>query len=104
MSLPSYDVIFFLTLPYPLNFEILYFWTDLAEIWLRGQVLGVGSESEVIFYIRGQYQADIGHFLQFCLRKSEKHSLIMGLPCNPIKITDKQNLYFWMLHTYALIF
>ena len=40
--------------------------------------LDADSESEVIFYIRGQYQADIGH-LQFCLQKSDKHSLIIGL-------------------------
>ena len=77
-SLPSYAVIFCLRLPYPLNFEILYFWTDLAEIWLGEQILGADSESEAIFYIKGQYQADIGHFLQFCLRKSDKHSLTIG--------------------------
>ena len=33
--------------------------------FLGGQILGVDSEYEVIFYIRGQYQADIGHFMQF---------------------------------------
>ena len=79
-SLQSYDVIFSLKLLYPLKyFEILYFWTDLAEIWLRGQILRVDSESEVIFYITGQYQADIGHFLQFCLQKSDKHPLMIRL-------------------------
>ena len=67
------------------NFEILYFVTDLAKIWLRGQILGADSESEVIFYIRGQYQADVGHFLQFCLRKSDKHSLIIGLRWQQLK-------------------
>ena len=49
-SLPSYEVIFCLRLPYPLtDFELLYFRTDLAEIWLRGQIVGADSESEVIF-------------------------------------------------------
>ena len=52
---------------------------DLAEIWLRGQILRTDSESEVIFYIRGQYQAKMGHFLQFFLQKSDKHSLIIRL-------------------------
>ena len=49
--------------------KFLYFWTNLAEIWLREQILGADFESEVIFYIRSQYQIDIGHFLQFCLQK-----------------------------------
>ena len=61
------------------NFEILYFWTDLADIWLRGRILGDDSEPEMIFHIRGQYQAYIGHFLQFCLQKSDRHSLTIGL-------------------------
>ena len=52
------------------NFEILYLWTDSAEIWLRGQILGADSESEVIFTLEVRYQADIGHFLQFCLGKA----------------------------------
>ena len=26
------------------NFEILYFWTDLAEIWPGGQILGADPE------------------------------------------------------------
>ena len=81
----SYDVIFCLRLPYPLKFRNSLFLTDLAEIWLKGQILGADSEAEVIFYIRGQYQADIGHFLQFCLRKSDKHSLIIGLPWQQLK-------------------
>ena len=51
------------------NFEILYFWTDLAEIWLRDKILAADSESEVIFYIRGQSQANIGHFLNFASKK-----------------------------------
>ena len=84
-SLASYVVIFCLRLPYALNFEILYFWTDLVEIWLRGQILGVDSESEVTFYIRGKYQADLGHFLQFCLGKSNKHSLIIVLLWQQLK-------------------
>ena len=36
------------------SFEIsnfFYFWTDLAEIWRREQILGADSKSEVIFYI-----------------------------------------------------
>ena len=53
-SLPSYDVIFS-RLPYPLKFEILYFRTDLDEIWLRRRILGADSESEMILHIRGQY-------------------------------------------------
>ena len=64
----SYDVIFCLRLRILWNLELLYFWTDLAEIYLSGQTPSADSESEVIFYIRGQYQADIGHFLQFCLK------------------------------------
>ena len=42
--------------------------------FLMGQILGADSESEVIFHIRGQYQANVAHFVQFCLRKSDKHS------------------------------
>ena len=75
-------------------FLILYFATDLAEIWLRGQVLGANSESKVIFYIRGLYQADIGHFLQFLPLKGDKHSLIIGLLLATIKVTDYTKLIF----------
>ena len=59
------------------NFKILYFWTDLAKIWIREQIVGADYESKVIFYIRCQYQANIGHFSQFSLQKSDKHSLIL---------------------------
>ena len=76
-----------------------YFWMDLADIWLRGQILGADSESEVIYYIRGQYQADIGQFLQFCLQKRDKHSLIIRLLWQQFKSQININLYFWMLHT-----
>ena len=48
---------------------MLYFWTDLAETWLIGRFLDADSESEMILHIRSQYQAYIGHFLQFCFRK-----------------------------------
>ena len=65
-SLPSYEVIFCLRLKYPLKFEILYFWTDLAEIWLRGQILLADSESEVIKPIRV--------FLAILPPNSDKHS------------------------------
>ena len=47
------------------NFEILYFWTNLTDIWLRGQILGLSFKSEAIFHIRGHYQADTGHILTF---------------------------------------
>ena len=67
------------------NIENFYFWTDLAESWFRGQILGADSESEVIFYIRGQYHTDIGHILHFCIRKSDKHSLIIGLLWQQLK-------------------
>ena len=40
------------------------------------QILGADSKSALTFYIRGQYQADIGHFLQFCLRKS--HTVLLN--------------------------
>ena len=76
------------------NFELLYFWTDLAEIWLRGHIPGADPESEVILYIRGQYQADIGHFLQFCLQKKRQALLNNRASMATIKVTDKQNLYF----------
>ena len=79
-----YDVIFCLTLPCPLKFRNSLF-LDGFDILLRGKILGADSESEVIFYIRSQHRADIGHFLQFCLRKSEKHSLIIGLLCQQLK-------------------
>ena len=46
---------------------VVYARTRILLSLLRGQILGADSESEVIFYIGGQYQADIGHFLQFCL-------------------------------------
>ena len=54
-SLPSYGIFW--------NFEFFYLWNDLAEICLRGQISGADFESEIIFYIRGQYQTDIGYFL-----------------------------------------
>ena len=65
-SVKSHDVIFCLRLPYPLKFRT-YSWTDLAKVWLKGQSLSVYFKSDVIFYFRGQYQADIGHFLQFLI-------------------------------------
>ena len=67
---------------------------DMAEIWLRGQILNAISESKVIFYVRGQYQADIGHFLQFCLEKSDKHSLIIGLLLATVKVIDNKTYIF----------
>ena len=57
----------------------------MGEIGLKGQILGVDSESEVIFYIRCQYHADIGRFLQFCPQKSNKNSLIIGLIWQQLK-------------------
>ena len=60
------------------SFEISKF-LDQSEIWLRGRILSADFKSEMIFYIRSQYQADIGHFLQFCLPKSDRHSLTIGL-------------------------
>ena len=58
-------------------------------IWLKfgsGDIFwNQHSESGVIFHIRGQYQADIGHFLQFCLRNSDKHSLTIGLLWQQLK-------------------
>ena len=80
------------------NFEILYFWTDLFEIWLREQILGVDSESEVIFYIRSQYQADIA-ILAILPSKKRQALLNNRVAMTTFKITDKQNSYFWMLHT-----
>ena len=56
-SLPSYDVSFYLRMPYPLKFRNFYLWTDLVEIWLRGQVVCADSGSKMIFYIRSHYQA-----------------------------------------------
>ena len=55
------------------------------KFWLSRQIIGADSESEIIFYIRVQCQADIGHFLQFCVRKSDKHSLIIGLLWQELK-------------------
>ena len=84
------------------NIENFYFWTDLAESWFRGQILGADSESEVIFYIRSQYQTDIGHILHFCIRKSDKHSLIIGLLWQQLKSqlnkTYTYILIFWKFH------
>ena len=73
--------------------------TSYFVLQLRGQILGADSESEVIFYIRGQYQADIGHFLQFCLQKKQQALLKNRIAMATIKATDKQNLHLWMLHT-----
>ena len=69
------------------NFEILHFWTDLAEIWPRGQILGADSESEVILAIS-------------CNFTSEKVTSLLNnrVAMATIKVTDKHNLYFWMLH------
>ena len=61
--LPSYDVIFCLRLQYPLKFRNCLF----LDGFYREQSLGADSDSKVIFYIGGQYQANIGHLLQFCL-------------------------------------
>ena len=81
------------------NFEILYFWTDLAKIWLRGQILVADSESEVIFYIRDQHQADIGHFFAILPPKKQQVFLNIRVAMATIKVTNKQSSYFWMLHT-----
>ena len=61
--------------------------------------MGADSESEVIFYIGGQCQTNIGHFLQFCLQKKRQALLNNRVAMVTIKVTDKQNLHFWMLHT-----
>ena len=50
-------------------------------MWLRGQFLVADSESEVIFYIKWQPLLNI------------------KVAMATIKVTDKQNLYFWMFHT-----
>ena len=70
-SLPSYDVIFCLRLPYPLKFRNSLFLDgfNLAEIWLRGQVLGADSESEVIFYIRGNIKPILAISCNFASEK-----------------------------------
>ena len=44
-----------------------------------GRIIGADSESELIFYMRVQYQTDIGHLLQFCFRQSDRRSLTVGL-------------------------
>ena len=67
MALSSYDVIFYLTLRYPFKFRNSLFLDGFGRNLLIGQILGADSESEVIFYIKGQYKSDIGHFLQHCL-------------------------------------
>ena len=78
------------------NFKILYFWTDLAKIWLRAQTLAADSETEVVFYIRGQYQANNGHF---CSLASKKHSLIIGLLLQQLKSQINKTYIVQMLHT-----
>ena len=78
-SLPSYDVLFCLRLLYPFKSRNSLFGPELAQIWFRRRILGGDLESEMIFYIRGQYQVNIGHFLQVCLRKSDGHSLTIWL-------------------------
>ena len=50
------------TLGYPWKFQILYFLTDLVEIWPIIRVFGADSKSEVTFQIKGQCQANIGNF------------------------------------------
>ena len=84
--LPSYDV-FFLS-EATVSIEISNFFI-YGRIWLKfgteRQILGADSESEVRFYIRGQCQADIGDFLQFCFEKRDKHCLIIGLLWQQLK-------------------
>ena len=84
-SLLSYDVIFCFRLPYPLKFEILYLLTDLAEIWLRGQILGDDSESEMIF----------------TLEASEKRQALLNnrAAMATIEVTEELSLYVWVLYT-----
>ena len=68
-SVRSYDVIqqsyfcLICTLEYPLKFQILYFLTDLVEIWPMIRLFGADSKSEATFQIKGQCQANIGNFL-----------------------------------------
>ena len=52
-------------------------------------MLGTDSKSEVIFYIRGQYQADIGHFLQNLLSKKQQSLLNRRVAMATSKVTDK---------------
>ena len=61
------------------NFEIIYFWTDLVEGWLKGKIMSADFESGVIFYIGDQYQGHIGHYLQFWVQKSDRCSLSIEL-------------------------
>ena len=83
-SLLSYDAIFCFRLPYPLKFEIFYLLTDLAEIWLRGRILGDDFESEMIFYIRLRG-------LQALLNNRTAMATI--------QVTEELSLYVWMLYT-----
>ena len=68
--LRSYEVIFCFRFQYPLKLHILYFWTNSADSWLKERILAADSKFEAIFYIRGQYQANIGHFCNFPYEKA----------------------------------
>ena len=51
------------------------------------------------YYLSITFQADIGHFLQFCLQKSDKHSLIIGLLWQQLKSqTNKTYIFGCSIH------
>ena len=62
----------------------------MAEIWLRGQIPGPDSGSELIFYTRGQYKADNREFLP---PKKIEALLNNRVAMAIIKVTDKQNIF-----------
>ena len=71
----------------------------MAEIWLRGPLLGADSESEVIFHI---LEANIKPILAISSNFASEKAI--GTPYNrvaipTIKDIDELILYFWMLYT-----
>ena len=44
---------------------------DLAEIWIRGQIIGVDSESEVIFILEANIKPILAIFCNFASKKRQ---------------------------------
>ena len=92
MLLPSYDIIFCFRLR-------TIFWTDLAEIWLRGRILGADSQFGMIFFYQRPISNRYRPFLAILPTKKRQALLNNMVAMTTIQVTDEQNLYFWMLYT-----
>ena len=103
-SLPSYGFIFCFRLPYPLKFLNSLFLDGFDLNWSRGQFLfGVDSESEKSILHQRPILSQYWPFLANLHMKNGPALLNNRVAMVTTQVTDKQNLYFWMLYTQTLV-